>query len=291
MLGSNVPTVGGLPKGFHWAKEWGCESIQVYITLSRRWEVPELSEKEIVDFKSAWQNSSVKKVLAHVPYLVNLASPDKNLWQRSKVRFKIELSRAQQFGVDFLVLHPGNYRNSNLKDGLKRITEALNMVSIETNTSTTKILLETMAGQGTTLGSNFEELAYMLDEVERPELFGICFDTAHVFISGYDIRGYKGYAKVFEEFDQTIGLGRIGAFHINDSKTKLGSRSDRHACIGEGELGLQVFHAFVKDARFSKIPQILEIPERDQKSRNNLKLLRSLQETQSFLLEPKNIQK
>ena len=285
MLGSNVPTVGGLPKGFHWAKEWGCESIQIYVTLSRRWEVPELSEKEIIDFKSAWQNSPVKKVLAHVPYLVNLASPDKGLWQKSKARFTIELLRTQQFGVNFLVLHPGSYKNSNPKDGVKRIIEALNLVSSQTNDSTTKILLETMAGQGTSLGSNFEELAYMLDQVRYPKLFGICFDTAHVFISGYDIRGYKGYAKVLQEFDQIIGLDRIGAFHINDSKTKLGSRSDRHACIGEGELGLQVFHALVKDARFSKMPKILEIPECDQKSKDNLKLLRGLQETQGFLHE------
>ena len=285
MLGSNVPTVGGLPNGFHWAKEWGCESIQIYVTLSRRWEVPELSEKEITNFKSAWQNSPVKKVLAHVPYLVNLASPDKDLWQKSKARFTIELLRAQQFGVNFLVLHPGSYKNSNSEDGLRRMTEALNLVSSQTNDSTTKILLETMAGQGTSLGSSFEELAYMLEEVERPELFGICFDTAHVFISGYDIRGYKGYKKVLQEFDQTIGLDKIGAFHINDSKTKLGSRSDRHACIGEGELGLQVFHALVKDARFSKTPKILEIPERDQRSKDNLKLLRGLQGTQGFLPE------
>lgn len=120
MLGCTVPTIGGLPTGFSWARKWGCECIQIYVTLSRRWDVSGLSSEEVFKFKTAWQDSPVKKAVAHVPYLVNLASPDKNLWQKSKERFRIELSRAGQFGVNFLVLHPGSCGNSNKEDGMKR---------------------------------------------------------------------------------------------------------------------------------------------------------------------------
>lgn len=273
MIGANVPTIGGISKGFYWAKEWGCECIQIYVTLSRRWDVSDLSSEEILKFKSAWQGSPVKKVVAHVPYLVNLASPDENLWKKSINRLSIELSRAQQLGVAFLILHPGSYGNSSIKEGIKRIIDGLNFVLNKTKNLTTKILLETMSGQGTTIGSNFEEIAYILKGVKKTKSLGVCFDTAHVFIAGYDIRKYE---TILKEFNKIIGLGKIKAFHLNDAKTKLGSRNDRHACIGEGELGLQVFRAIMNDSRFLNVPKILEIPERDKKSKSNLELLRSL---------------
>lgn len=276
MLGCTVPTIGGLPKGFYWARKWGCECIQIYVTLSRRWEVSELSTEEVLHFKSAWHDSPVKKVVAHVPYLVNLASPDKNLWQKSKDRLSIELSRARQFGVNFLILHPGSYGNSGKEEGIKRTIDALNIISSEVHDQKTKILLETMSGQGTSIGSGFEEIAHILEEVKNPGLFGVCFDTAHVFAAGYDIRGYEGYETVLGEFDSIIGLKKIKTIHVNDSRTKLGSRSDRHACIGEGELGLETFHAVIRDARFLNIPKVLEIPERDKRSEDNLELLRKL---------------
>lgn len=277
MLGCTVPTIGGLPKGFFWAREWGCECIQIYVTLSRRWDVSELSTEEVIKFKSAWQNSPVKIVVAHVPYLVNLASPDKNLWQKSKDRLSIELSRARKFGVNFLVLHPGSYGSSNKEDGIKRTIEALNSILTEVNGQKTKILLETMAGQGTAIGSAFEEIARILEEVNKPGFFGVCFDTAHVFAAGYDIRGYEGYESVLNEFDRVIGIKRIRMIHVNDSKTNLGSHADRHAGIGEGKLGLEIFHAILRDRRFLEIPKILEIPESDKRSKDNLRLLRKLQ--------------
>jgi len=291
MLGCTVPTIGGLPKGFYWARRWGCECIQIYVTLSRRWNVSDLSTEEVLKFKSAWQDSPVKNVVAHVPYLVNLASPDKNLWQKSKDRLRIELSRARQFGVNFMVLHPGSYGNSNKEDGMKRTIEAINAISSESNDHTTKILLETMAGQGTMIGSTFEEIASVLEEVDNPESFGVCFDTAHVFTAGYDIRGYEGYEAVLKEFDKIIGLNRIRTIHVNDSKTNLGVRSDRHACIGEGKLGLEIFHAILRDTRFLNIPKILEIPERDKRSEENLRLLRKLQSIPGHLPKSKNLQK
>lgn len=277
MLGSNVPTVGGPSKGFRYAKEWDCECIQIYTTLSRRWNVPDLSEKEICEFELAWKESPVVQVVAHVPFLVNLASPDNEIWRKSVNRLIKEVSRCYKLGIRFLVLHPGSYRDSTEERGTKRIVGALNGVCARMDTIPVKILLETAAGQGTTLGSRFEELACILHRIKRPEFFGVCFDTAHVFIAGYDIRGYFGFENVMRKFDEIIGLDKIEVIHLNDSKTKLGSRCDRHACIGEGELGLQFFHALMRDSRFMNTPKVLEIPERDQKSKDNLELLRNLQ--------------
>jgi len=275
MLGSTVPTIGGFHTGFEWGDKWGCECIQIYITPSRKWEVSKLTKEEISKFKMAWQKSSVKEVVAHVPYLVNLASPDRKLYQKSIERLLTEISRAIKFGVSILVLHPGSYGNSKKEEGIKRVIEALNSVLQEIDFPG-KILLETMAGQGTMIGSRFEELALILERVKRPESLGICLDTGHLFMAGYDIRGYKGWESVLNEFDKLIGIEKIGAIHLNDSKTDLGSRNDRHDCIGEGKLGLQTFQAILKDKRFHNIPKILEIPERDTKSKDNLELLRKI---------------
>lgn len=276
MLGSNVPTIGGIHKGFYWASQWNCQCIQIYVTLSRRWEVPKLSPKEITTFKEEWGRSPVKKIVAHVPFLVNLASPNKSLRQKSKRRLMTELSRTQVLGVDFLVLHPGSFGTSNQEDGLKRITESLNEIGDSYRNQRPKILLETMAGQGTTLGSSFEEIAHILRMVENKDLLGVCFDTAHVFISGYDIRTLSRYENIMNKFDDLVGISQIKAFHFNDSKTGLGSHADRHACIGEGQLGLTPFKLILGDRRFLNIPKILEIPERDKRSQDNLQLLRKL---------------
>jgi deoxyribonuclease-4 len=279
MIGSNVPTIDGFHTGFAWGDKWGCECIQIYITLSRRWEVPELNQEEITEFNTAWKNSSVKQVVAHVPFLVNLASPNKEIWQKSIVRLITEISRAERLGVPFLVLHPGSYGNLTRREGIKRVTQALDIVFRGFDKLSVKILLETMAGQGTMLGSSFEEIAEILEKATSSESLGVCFDTGHVFMAGYDLRSYEGYESVLREFDKLVSLKKIGCFHLNDSKTRLGSRNDRHACIGEGELGLQVFHALLLDQRFSKTPKILEIPERDKRSKDNLELLRKLSQT------------
>ena len=276
LLGSNVPTVGGCQEGFRYAREWNCECIQIYVSLSRRWNIPDLSEEEVSRFQSAWKESSVLQVVAHVPFLVNLASPDNEMWQKSINRLVVEISRCNRLGVPFLVLHPGSYGTSCADVGMKRIIEALNVVCDRIGTLPVKILLETTAGQGTVLGSRFEELAYILESVKRPELFGLCLDTEHIFMAGYDVRGYREYENVLKKFDAIIGLEKIQVIHLNDSKSKLGSRFDRHACIGEGELGLPFFHIILTDPRFLNTPKILEIPDRDERSKDNLELLRKI---------------
>lgn len=289
MLGSNVPTIGGFHTGFKWGDAWKCECIQIYITHSRKWDVPILSQEIIKQFKNAWKESSVKQVVAHIPFLVNLASSDKEIQKKSILRLTIEYSRACELGIPFLVLHPGSCGNSDKKSGMLQIIDSLNFFCQKKKYYNTRILLETMAGQGTVLGSSFEEIAFILKNLEAPNLFGVCFDTAHVFISGYDIRGYEGYKMIMDEFDEIIGLDKIKVIHLNDSKTDLGSRNDRHECIGKGKLGLQVFHAILRDSRFNKTPKILEIPERNDKSKDGLNLLRRLEIISDPIPETKGI--
>lgn len=293
MLGSNVPAHpgrGGLATLFQYADEWHCECAQTYITLSRRWNVTDLLPEEISDFKSAWRKSQVKQVIAHVPLLVNLASPVDDIWQKSRDRLSTELSRANKLGIQSLVLHPGYYRNSNKTAGIKRIIRTLNSVLDNVNDATAIILLETTAGQGTALGSRFEEIAYILENVRSKQFLGVCFDTCHVFAAGYEVRGYRGYDKILKEFDSVIGLDKLRAIHLNDSKAALGSRVDRHALIGEGKLGLQIFHALLRDPRFRDTPKVMEIPERDgEKVQQQLDLLRKLQVTSNPISEPKGV--
>jgi deoxyribonuclease-4 len=292
MLGSNVPAHpgrGGLATLFRYADEWHCECAQTYITLSRIWNVTDLLPEEISAFKSAWRKSQVKQVIAHVPLLVNVASPASDKWQKSKSRLSTELARANKLGIQSLVLHPGYYRNSNKTAGIKRIVRTLNRVLDNVNDATAMILLETTAGQGTALGSRFEEIAYILENVRNKQFLGVCFDTCHVFAAGYEIRGYRGYEKILKEFDSVIGLDKLRAVHVNDSKTALGSRVDRHASIGEGKLGLQIFHAIVRDPRFRDTPKVLEISERDgEKVQQQLDLLRKLQATSDSISESKS---
>jgi deoxyribonuclease-4 len=291
MIGSNVPAhpgKGGLSTLFVYAERWGCECAQTYITLSRTWKTRELSPEEILSFKAAWKKSSVKQVIAHVPLIVNPAAPTDAIWQNSKTRLTTELSIADTLGIQLLVMHPGYFCKLGKKIGIGRTVDALNDVFKTAETSHAMILLETMAGQGTAIGSRFEELAEIIRGVEKSHLLGVCLDTCHVFAAGYDIRGYQGYESVLKEFDAKVGRDKLRMLHVNDSKGDLGCRIDRHMAIGEGKLGLQVFHAIVRDKRFEDTPKVLELPNRDEeKIQQQLRLLHKLQETTENVSEPK----
>lgn len=277
MLGSNVPTIGGYATGFKFGDQWGCDCIQIFLTLSRRWDIPKLIDEKVIEFKKSWNRSSVKTIVGHIPYLVNLASPDNVIWKKSIKRVLMEIEYASNLGVLFLVLHPGSYTNTNKQIGLNRIKKALNIISKKLIDQNVRILLETMSGQGSALGSTFKEINYILKNLKKSNFFGVCFDTAHVFHAGYNIMGLDGYKRVFKRFDEIIGIDKIKVIHLNDSKTELGSKVDRHASIGEGRIGLKFFHSILNDDKFYNIPKIIEIPDRDEKSQESLILLRELQ--------------
>jgi deoxyribonuclease-4 len=287
MLGSNVPIRGGLHTGFQHADTWGCESIQIYITPSRTWNVNLLKDEEAAQFKEAWKTSNVKAIVAHVPYLVNLASSQEELRNKSMSRLITEVKRANKLGVEYLVLHPGSNPDRNIGtqliiNGLKSVLTSLE--ESEEGLGNAKILLETVAGQGNSIGFRLEELACILEKLSNHNHLGVCLDTCHVFAAGYDIRGYKGFEQFLYEFESVLGLAYLKAVHINDSKVELGSRVDRHSPLGEGHLGLQCFHALVKDSRFDNVPCILEIPDHE-KSQTNLKLLKELRDRKELINE------
>jgi len=223
MLGSNVSTVGGLSKGFIAGDEWNCECIQIYLTLSRRWSIPSLTYEKIKEFRKSWSESSIKQVIAHIPFLVNLASPKNELWEKSIDRLITEVDIANKLQVKYLVLHPGSYCDSRKNDGLKRLIRGLNLCAKDIQESSVTILLETMSGQGSTIGISFNEIKYILNKLEIKRLFGVCLDTAHIFQAGYNIVGYKRYNRIISEFDKIIGLEHLKVIHLNDSKTNFGS--------------------------------------------------------------------
>lgn len=275
-LGANVPTIGGLHTGFTCGDEWGCEAIQIYLTGSRMWYVPKLEPGEAELFKRAWSQSCVADVVSHIPFLVNLASPDPALFDKSLTRLKKEIIRAKELEVKYIVLHPGSYTTSSRQEGLESTIRGLKEVLALLEGDSVKLCLETMAGQGTMLGVDFWELALILERLEYPEGLGVCFDTGHVFMAGHDIRG--DYSAVMKRFDEDIGIDKIKVIHLNDSKTKFNSHVDRHANIGEGELGIGTFKKILQDEGLKDVPKVLEIPDTNGKTKDNLELLRKMVE-------------
>ncbi len=276
MLGSTVPTVGGIEKAFYWGDRWGCEAVQFYLTLSRKWQVDDISQEKIDSFKKSWKSSKVKEVVAHIPYLVNLISENETTKEKSIERMVAEIERAEVLGVKYLVLHPGSRGKQDKEGAIKALKKSFDLVLSRVAPKNVKILIETMAGQGTALGSSFQEIKEILSALDNDNLFSVCFDSAHVLEAGYDIRGKENYKEVLDEFNKYIPLEKIEAFHLNDSKTKVDSRVDRHEHIGKGEIGLAFFKELLNDDRFKKIPKILETPSMETMSEENLKVLRKL---------------
>jgi deoxyribonuclease-4 len=270
----------GLYKAFLRGKEVGCTTIQIFTKNSNQWKVKDLTEEEILKFKEAQKETGISPVVAHDSYLINLGSPDRELLQKSREAFLVELKRCDQLDIPYLVMHPGSHVGAGESEGIKRIAESLNWALEKTPGSRVMILLENTAGQGTNLGYRFEHLAEILEQVEEKPRFGVCLDTCHMLAAGYDIRTEPGYQRTLQEFDGTVGLSRVKAIHVNDSKKGLGCRVDRHEHIGEGCLGLEAFRCFLKDERFKEVPKILETPK-DKKNeaesdRKNLNRLREL---------------
>jgi deoxyribonuclease IV len=283
LLGSNVSTVGGLQRAFEQAVEWDCECIQVYTTPSRRWEVPDLDPERRDEYFANWKGSPVREVIAHIPFLVNTASADRDAWARSQKRLEEEVARAGELGIHAVVLHPGSAGQSPHLEALQRSAEAIRAAVTATAGSSVQILIENMAGQGSMLCSRFEEVSQLLELIERPERTGVCFDTAHAFIAGYPLVGYDGYGEVLTEFDRIVGIEQVKVFHVNDSLSSHGSRHDRHAAVGKGEMGLEPFHALMRDPRFADVPMLLEVPDRDDQSLPALELLRELEKREAPL--------
>jgi len=278
LLGAHVSTQGGIATAYERGVTIGANSLALFSKNSNQWAAKPLGDAEVAGFRAARAGSRIGPAIAHASYLINLAAPQDELWQKSIDAMVVELERASLLELDAVVLHPGAHVGEGIDKGIERIAHALDHVHARTPGCPVPILLETSAGQGSSLGCSFAEIGRMLMLVAERSRLGVCFDTCHVFASGYDIRTRDGWKATIDEMLQHIPLDRIGAFHLNDSKRELGSRVDRHEHIGKGHIGTDAFGFLLNDERFAGIPKVLETPKPTEFDADieNLALLRSL---------------
>lgn len=277
-FGAHVSASGGVDKAFARGEEFSMEAIQIFTKSERQWRAKPLDDDVIDAFFRERKRSGIDKIVVHDSYLINLASPKEDLRAKSIDAFKEELTRCETLSIPSLVTHPGAHTGCGVDIGLQNVVESLNRVHDDLPDLKVRTLLETTAGQGTTLGRTFEELATIIDGVEAKERVRVCLDTCHIFAAGYDFRTEDGYAGTMRQFDEIIGLERLQAIHLNDSKNPLASNKDRHDHIGEGEIGREAFRHLVNDARLEGIPALLETDKGDdnQLDGKNLATLRGM---------------
>ncbi len=282
-FGAHMPVAGGVYKAFAHGEHVGCEVMQIFSKNQRQWNAKPYTEKDIEKYKAEEERTGIGPVVVHTSYLINLASPDDALWEKSIAALSDEMERSAALGIAYVVLHPGSHTGSGEERGLNRIADALNRIFDEGTADGVMVLLETTAGQGTNLGASFEHLAHLLHHSRHPERLGVCVDTCHIFAAGYDMRTSEAYDATFASFDQIVGLQHIKVFHLNDSQHDLNSRKDRHEHIGKGYLGEEAFRLLVNDRHFHQLPMILETPKGKDLAEDieNLSLLRSLVTTQT----------
>ena len=276
LLGAHMSTAGGLHTAFARGEALGCTAIQIFTSSPRQWRGRNLSDGDVREFREAWEASSVRECLAHDIYLTRLGTRDSAIRSRSRSTFVQEIRTCQRLGLSGLVMHPVGDTDADEDAVLARVADSLNAVFEQVPFEGTIVLLETTAGQGANVGYRFEQLARIIESVEQDERLGICVDTCHVFAAGYDISEKTGWRKMMTELEATVGLARLKAIHLNDSRKPCGSRVDRHAHIGRGEIGEAAFERVMRDRRLGRIPKILETPKENDMDAVNLALLRKL---------------
>jgi len=276
-IGCHVSVENGLEKAPARGRELGCAAIQIFTSNQMQWKgnpvMPEIAEK----FAAEQNQNQINAVVSHDSYLVNLASPEPVKLAMSRKAFIEEILRSQALQIHLIVFHPGSHMGAGVDFALQKIAESLDSTIEQTPDCWSMLLLETTAGQGTNVGNAFEELRRIIDYSTHPDRLGVCFDTCHAFAAGYDLITAEKYHETFARFADIIGLERLRCFHLNDSKKPLGSRVDRHANLGEGFLGWDVFHRIVNDERFANLPMILETPGGDDNFAQEITALKNAQ--------------
>ena len=276
LLGAHMSTAGGLHTAFERGEALGCTAIQIFTSSPRQWRGRELSDEDVAAFRAAWKASSCQVVLAHDIYLTRLGTRDIAIRAKSRSAFGQEIRTCQRLGIPALVMHPVGDSDADEDAVLARVAASLNAVFEKVPDEGTRVLLETTAGQGANVGYRFEQLARIIEGVEQEGRLGVCVDTCHVFAAGYDISEEEGWKKMMAELDGTVGRARLGALHLNDSRKPCGSRVDRHAHIGLGEIGETAFREIMRDRRLARVPKVLETPKEDEMDAVNLALLRRM---------------
>lgn len=260
-IGAHMSIAGGHHRAVEAAATAGCEVFQVFTKSTNQWQARPLNPADVEAFQRALKQTGLPPPVAHVSYLINLASPDEALWQRSIESLVGEVVRAERLGITDLVLHPGAHVGSGEEAGLERIGQALLRALSATADTSVHLNLESTAGQGSCLGYRLEHLGWLLDRASRPERLGVCLDTCHLFAAGYGFDTDSRYDDLIEALSRTVRLERMRVWHLNDSVRGLGSRVDRHAGIGRGAIGEAPFGRILRDPRFAAVPMILETPK------------------------------
>ena len=278
-FGAHMSISGGITLAFDRLAQIEGQALQIFTANQRQWQTRSPAPAEIEAFKARRRQAPEIPVASHDSYLINLASPNPEAESKSLTAFVEELRRCAALGIEYLIMHPGSHLGQGIAAGLRRFTANLDRAMGEAGVGKqVMVLLETTAGQGTNLGTSFEELATIIAASAHPEQLGVCYDTCHTFAAGYDIRTPKAYAETMASFDRLLGLERLRFFHLNDASKGLGSRIDRHAHIGRGRITVAGFRNLINDPRFSDHPMVLETPKSEDlhEDRENLTLLRSL---------------
>ncbi|MGH7812016.1 MAG: deoxyribonuclease IV [Candidatus Binatia bacterium] len=281
LLGAHMSIAGGVGNALIDGKKVDCDAIQIFTKSSRQWAAKPYSKEEIAQFHANRKETGITSIVAHDSYLLNLGSPDAGLRKRSIAAFIDEMERCEVLGVSNLIAHPGAHVGAGELAGIKTIAKSLDEVHKACPGFKAKVTLEITAGQGSNLGYRFEQIGDIIDATKESDRLRVCFDTEHAFAAGYDIRTKEGYERTFSEFDEAIGLDRLAAFHLNDSKKEFHSRVDRHEHIGKGFIGVATFRMLMNDKRFWGLPMCLETPKGPdlKEDRENLALLRKLLKT------------
>ena len=277
-LGAHVSISGGLHKAFERAKYVNCNTMQIFTKNNAKWYSNPIGKDEIAKYKNEEKKSKITPVIAHASYLINLAAKDDETLTKSIVSFEDELTRCNNLGIKILVIHPGSHGGFGVNKGISKIIESVNKAIKNIKNLDVTIAFETTAGQGTSIGSCFEELQMIIKGIHKEVKTKVCIDSAHIFESGYKIAELSDYKNTKRAINKTIGIDNIAVIHLNDSKTDFGSRVDRHEHIGKGKIGIKAFSYIVNDEDFINIPKIIETPKSDDLHEDieNLNMLRSL---------------
>ena len=278
LIGAHESIAGGVHRAVERAESIGATALQVFTKNSNRWDSPPLTDEDAENYKTALSKSNVRSVISHDSYLINLCAVDPAILEKSRKALVDEIRRCAHLGIGMLNFHPGAHMGAGEEAGIRLIAESLDLVHEQTKGCGVLSVVETTAGQGSVLGRTFAQIAAIIAAVRDRDRMAVCIDTCHVFAAGYDIRSAKSYAQVMGEFGEIVGFDRLRAIHVNDSKGGLGSKLDRHAHIGEGEIGREGFRNIMNDPRLREVPKILETPKGEDlaEDKANMEALRKL---------------
>lgn len=261
LVGAHTSAAGGAFHALLEGAEIGATTIQLFTANQRRWDSKSIDEKNVELWNETLEKTGLSHIMSHDSYLINLGAPDPECLKKSRNAFLEETKRCIQLGITYLNFHPGAALKDDRKQCMDRICESVALVEELASGSQLRFLLEATAGQGSVIGFRFEELAYMIEKLRRRVRIGVCIDTCHIFVAGYDLRTAQACDETLKEFDKVVGLEHLYAFHLNDSVKGLGSRVDRHAPLGKGQIGLECFKFLMTDPRTRALPKYLETPD------------------------------